>query len=90
MKYLHANNKGADQPPHPRSLIITFVVRCLESIIDKLATGKKNVIIQLISVTEQIGLIHVWSETPKAGFLTLRPIYQSHDNFCDSVLFPSY
>ena len=27
-----ANNKGADQPAHPRSLISTFVVRCLDSI----------------------------------------------------------
>ena len=27
---LHANNKGADQPAHPRSLISVFVVRCLE------------------------------------------------------------
>ena len=25
--------KGADQPVHPRSLISTFVVRCLDSII---------------------------------------------------------
>ena len=29
----HANNKGADQPAHPRSLISAFVVRCLGSII---------------------------------------------------------
>ena len=29
----NANNKGADQPTHPRSLIITFVFRCLDSII---------------------------------------------------------
>ena len=28
----HANNKGADQPAHPRSLISAFVVRCLDSI----------------------------------------------------------
>ena len=27
------NNKGADQPAHPRGLISTFVVRCLDSII---------------------------------------------------------
>ena len=30
---LYANNKGADQPAHSRSLISTFVVRCLDSII---------------------------------------------------------
>ena len=29
----YPNNKGADQPAHPRSLISTFVVRCLDSII---------------------------------------------------------
>ena len=29
----YANNKGADQPAHPRSLITAFVVRCLDSII---------------------------------------------------------
>ena len=30
---LYANNKGADQPAHLRSLISAFVVRCLYSII---------------------------------------------------------
>ena len=29
----YANNKGANQPAHPHSLISTFVVRCLDSII---------------------------------------------------------
>ena len=29
----YANNKGADQPAHPRNLISAFVVRCLDSII---------------------------------------------------------
>ena len=29
----YANNKGADQPAHPRSLISAIVVRCLDSII---------------------------------------------------------
>ena len=29
----YANNKGADQPAHLRSLISAFVVRCLDSII---------------------------------------------------------
>ena len=28
----YANNKGADQPAHSRSLISTFVVRCLDSV----------------------------------------------------------
>ena len=30
---LYANNKGANQPAHPRSLISAFVVRCLDSLI---------------------------------------------------------
>ena len=29
----YTNNKGAEQPAHPRSLISAFVVRCLHSII---------------------------------------------------------
>ena len=29
----NANNKGADQSAHPRSLISAFVVRCLDSMI---------------------------------------------------------
>ena len=29
----YANNKGVDQPAHPRSLISAFIVRCLDSII---------------------------------------------------------
>ena len=35
-----AINTGADQPAHPRSLISAFVIRFLESIICKLATGE--------------------------------------------------
>ena len=36
----YANNKGADQPAHPRSLISTFVVRCIDSMICKLTISK--------------------------------------------------
>ena len=36
----YANNKGADQPAYPRSLISTFVVRCLNSMICILAISK--------------------------------------------------
>ena len=38
-----ANNKGADQPAHPRSLISAFVTSLLESIISKLATGEISI-----------------------------------------------
>ena len=34
-----ANNTGADQPAHPRSLISAYVIRFLKRIICKLATG---------------------------------------------------
>ena len=33
----YANNKGADQPAHLRSLISTFVIRCLDSIIPQVS-----------------------------------------------------
>ena len=33
----YASNKGADQPEHPHSLISTFVVHCLDSMICILA-----------------------------------------------------
>ena len=36
----YANNKGADQPAHPRSLISTFVVHYLDSTITILAKSK--------------------------------------------------
>ena len=38
----YANNKGADQPAHPRSLISIFVVRCLDSIICIFAISKSS------------------------------------------------
>ena len=38
-----ANNKGADQPEHPRRLISAFVIRFLQSVISKLATGEISI-----------------------------------------------
>ena len=43
-----ANNKGADQPAHPRSQISAFVIRVLERIIFKLATGEELLAIRRI------------------------------------------
>ena len=65
----YANNKSADQPGHTRSLISTFVVRCLDSIIHILAKSK---ISRLVSVAEEAGLSLPWSQTPKTGFLVTR------------------
>ena len=36
----YANNKGADQPAHPRSLICAFVVRCLDSVMSLVSVIK--------------------------------------------------
>ena len=36
----YVNNKGKDQPAHLHSLISTFVVRCLDSIIPLLAIAE--------------------------------------------------
>ena len=38
-----ANNTGADQPAHPRSLISAFVICFLKSIISKLSTSEISV-----------------------------------------------
>ena len=67
-----ANNTGADQPAHPRSLISAFVIRLMESIICKLATGDIS-IFQLVCVAEETGLKLALAETPKTGFLAARP-----------------
>ena len=69
------NNTGADQPAHPHSLISVFVIRFLESIICKLATGEISTF-QLVSVAEETDLKIALSETPKTGFVATRPIYR--------------
>ena len=51
----YANNKGADQPAHPRSLISAFVDRCLDSIIPLVSIfGISS--LYLASVAVQAGL----------------------------------
>ena len=63
----YANNKGADQPVHPRSLISAFVVGCLDSIISILAMSKISGL-YLVSVAEQADLSLTWLETPEDRF----------------------
>ena len=60
----YANNKGADQPAHPRSLISTCVVRCLDSIIP-LVSISEILSIYLASLTARAGLCLTWSQTTK-------------------------
>ena len=53
----YANNKGADQPAHPRSLLSTFIARCLDSIIslDSIAEISR-LWLHAASVSAQAGL----------------------------------
>ena len=67
----YANNKGADQPSHPRSLISNFVFRCLDSIISLVSTSEISSL-YLAFVAAQAGSSLTWSKTPKTGFLVTR------------------
>ena len=60
----YANNKGADQPAHPHSLISAFVVRCLDSVMSLVSVTKISSLL-LASVAEQASLSLTWSETPE-------------------------
>ena len=63
----YANNKGADQPAHPRSLISAFVVRCLDNVMSVVSVTKISSIM-LASVAEQSSLSLTCSETPEETF----------------------
>ena len=63
----YANNKGAGQPAHPRSLISAFIVRCLDSVMSLVSVTKISSLM-LVSVAEQAGLSLTWSETPEDTF----------------------
>ena len=63
----YANNKDADQPAHPCSLISTFVVHCLDSVTSLVSVTKISSLI-LASVAEQASLSLTWSETPEDTF----------------------
>ena len=66
----YANNKAADQPAHPRSLISPFVMHCLDNIISLVSISKISSL-YLVSVAEQAGLSLIWSSTLKTGFLMM-------------------
>ena len=66
----YANNKGTDQPAHPRSLISAFVVRSQDSIISPVCILAISWL-SLTSVAEQVGLSLTWSKTPGTGFLRM-------------------
>ena len=64
----YANNKGADQPAHPCSLISAFVIRSLDSRIPLVSVSKISSLL-LVCISEQAGLRLTRSEIPKTGFL---------------------
>ena len=63
----YANNKGADQPAHLRSLISAFVVCCLDSVMSLVSVTKISSFM-LASVDEQAGSCLAWSKTPEDTF----------------------
>ena len=67
----YANNKGADQPAHSRSLNSTFIVHCLDFITSLVYIPKISSFC-LASVDVQAGFCLSWSQTPKTGFLVMR------------------
>ena len=73
----YANNKGADKPADPGSLISAFVVHCLDSIIPLVSISEISSL-YLTFVAAQAGLSFTWSQTPKIGFLVTRLMYNTN------------
>ena len=63
----YANNKGAYQPAHPRSLLNTFVVRFWVSIMSLVSISETSRL-YLYFAGEQVGLGLTWAQTPKDRF----------------------
>ena len=85
----YANNKGADQPAHLCSLISTFVVHCLDSIIP-LVSISKILSLYLASVAVQAGLSLTWLHILKTSFFMTRLNYSNFDwQNCKTMTFYS-
>ena len=63
---------------HPRSLISTFVVHCLDCIIPLVSILAISRVC-LASVAEQTGLSLTWSKIPKTGFVVTRLLFHKLD-----------
>ena len=72
----YANNKGADQPAHPRSLISAFVVRCLDNIIPLVSISEISSL-YLASVAAQAGLSVLWSQTEAPLIVALPGLFST-------------
>ena len=68
----YVNNKSADQPAHPCSLISAFVVRCLDRIYPLVSISEISSH-YLAPVSEQAGLSLPWSKTLMTDFLVTKP-----------------
>ena len=66
--FSHMRTTKVQMPGHPCSLISTFVVHYLDSIITLVSISEVSSL-YLASVAEQASLSLTWSETPKTGFL---------------------
>ena len=82
----YVNNKGTDQPVQPGSLISTFIVRCLDSIIPQVSISEISSL-YLASVAAQAGLSLRWSQIPKTGFLVMRFKYEQCGLIIQATLF---
>ena len=86
----YANNKGADQPAHPRSLISTIIIRRLDSS-TPLVVIFEIWRLQLASVAEQSGLNLTWSKIPEDTFFAwcgslMMWIQRRHRSACTSTI----
>ena len=72
----YANTKGADQTVHPHSLIIAFVVRCLDCM--EYIRVKSKVKFKLAFVADQAGLNTPGRPFPEKHFCVTGHIYNVH------------
>ena len=84
----YANNKGADQPAHPRSLISAFVIRCLASIVPILAKSKISRL-QLASVAEQAGLSYLVANPKNTFSHDMAQLWYSQQHSCQPIKYTS-
>ena len=69
------NNKGADQPAHPRSLISNFIVCILDESYLHLLREKFQFLATCVTrLAEETGLKLALSETQNTGFLASWPV----------------
>ena len=85
---LYANNKGADQPAHPRSLISAFVVRYLDIIMPLLAIAAISRL-QLLSVAVRLVWVLPGRKPRKEVFSWRGSICENFPKsaICDTVIY---